>query len=52
MCLGMHVAQMEGRVLLQELLARAPNYVVLEDRAVRVRSEMFRGFSSLPIQFG
>lgn len=52
MCLGMHVAQMEGRVLLQELLARAPNYVVLEDQAVRVRSEMFRGFASLPIQFG
>jgi cytochrome P450 len=51
-CLGMHVAQMEARVLLQELLAIAPNYEVLEDRAVRVRSEMFRGYSSLPVQFG
>jgi cytochrome P450 len=50
-CLGMHVAQMEGRVLLQELLARAPNYDVLENQAVRVRSEMFRGYSSLPIKF-
>ena len=49
-CLGAHVAQMEGRVLLEELLARAPNYEVLEEKAVRIRSEFFRGFSSLPIR--
>lgn len=50
-CLGMHVAQMEGRVMLQELLARAPHYEIDEAKAVRVRSEMFRGYSSLPIRF-
>lgn len=50
-CLGMHVAQMEGRVLLRELLRIAPRYEVVEDEAVRVRSEMFRGYASLPIRF-
>ena len=51
MCLGAHVAQMEGRVMLEELLAVAPEYEVLEDRATWIRSEVFRGFSSLPIRF-
>jgi cytochrome P450 len=49
-CLGAHIAQLEGRVLLEELLARAPGYEVREDRAERIRSELFRGFSSLPIR--
>jgi cytochrome P450 len=51
MCLGAHFAQMEGRVMLEELLAVAPEYEVLEDQAARIRSEVFRGFSSLPIRF-
>ncbi|NRA08825.1 MAG: cytochrome P450, partial [Myxococcales bacterium] len=50
-CLGAHVAQMEGRVLLRELLSRIPDYEVDEAQAVRIRSEFFRGFSSLPIRF-
>jgi len=51
-CLGAHVAQMEGRILLEELLARAPDFEVDEARAVRIRSEFFRGFESLPIRLG
>lgn len=50
-CLGIHVAQMEGRILLQELLARVPDFTIDRDKIVRVRSEMFRGFSRLPIRF-
>ena len=50
-CLGHNVARMEGRVLLEELLARIPDYEVEEERAVRIRSEFFRGFASLPIRF-
>ena len=38
-------------ILLEELLAVAPEYEVLEDRATWIRSEVFRGFSSLPIRF-
>ena len=49
-CLGANFALMEGRVLLEELLARAPEYEVVEADATRIRSEFFRGFSSLPIR--
>ena len=41
---------MEGQVLLEELLARAPEYELVPGEAVRLRSEFFRGFSSLPIR--
>ena len=50
-CLGHNVARMEGRVLLEELLARVPEYEAVEERAVRLRSEFFRGFAALPIRF-
>jgi hypothetical protein len=50
-CIGHNVARMEGRVLLEELLARVPDYEVMEERAVRLRSEFFRGFAALPIRF-
>jgi cytochrome P450 len=51
-CLGAHFAQMEGKVLLEELLAGAPDYEVDEGGAQRDRSELFRGFSRLPIRVG
>ncbi|MEZ4216508.1 MAG: cytochrome P450 [Myxococcota bacterium] len=50
MCLGMHIARMEGRVLLEELLAAFPEYDVVEADAVRLRSEFFRGFGALPLR--
>ena len=49
-CLGSHIARMEGKVILEELLAGFPEYEVIEDEAVRIRSEFFRGFTSLPLQ--
>ena len=51
-CLGANFAQLEGRVMLEELLAVAPNYEVVEDRVARLRSEFFRGFKSFPIRIG
>lgn len=45
-CLGANIAQLEGRVMLEELLAAAPTYEVLETRSERIRSEFFRGFKS------
>ena len=51
-CLGAHVAQMEGRVLLEELLTRKPDYEIDEPGVVRIRSEFFRGFDRLPMVFG
>ncbi len=52
LCLGKHVATLEGRVILEELLARAPRYAVDLARAERFRTEFFRGFASLPISLG
>jgi len=49
-CLGANFAQMEGRVMLEEILAIAPHYEVVEDRVVRLRSEFFRGFKVFPIR--
>jgi cytochrome P450 len=50
-CLGANMALMEGRVLLEEWLRFAPEYDVLEDQVIRLRSEFFRGFGSLPVSF-
>ena len=50
MCLGAHVARLEGRILLEELLRAFPEYEVEETKAVRLRSEFFRGFARLPIR--
>ena len=51
-CLGRHVANMEGRVCFEEILARFPEYEVLEDQAVRLHTEFVQGFASLPVRIG
>ncbi|MBV8928356.1 MAG: cytochrome P450 [Mycobacteriaceae bacterium] len=48
-CLGAHLARMEARVALTELLGRIRGYEVDEDAAVRVHSSNVRGFAYLPI---
>ena len=52
MCLGTHIAKMEGRVLVGEVLKRIPNYEVDEAGIERLTSEFFRGFWKLPIRVG
>ena len=51
-CLGAFMARMEGQVLLEELLKRAPDYEVIEDEAIRLKTEFVQGFSHFPIAFG
>jgi cytochrome P450 len=51
-CIGMHVARVEGRVLLEELVMRVPEYEVMETECVRPPSEFQLGYTSLPIRFG
>jgi len=51
MCLGAHVARLEGRILLEEVLRAFPEYEVDEANAERLRSEFFRGFARLPVRF-
>jgi cytochrome P450 len=49
-CLGAHVARLEGRVILEELLARFPDYALDESRLVYRRADQIQGLVSAPIQ--
>lgn len=49
-CLGQHIARMEGRLVLEGLLARFPDYALDLDDAKRYQSEFIQGFSSLPLR--
>jgi hypothetical protein len=51
-CLGLHVAKMEGRVCLEEILGTWPEYEVDLEGAERLRTEFVQGFASLPIRIG
>ncbi|MBJ19428.1 MAG: cytochrome P450 [bacterium] len=50
-CLGNHMAQMEGRILLEEVLGRFPEYTVLRDETVHPPTEFVQGYSHFPIAF-
>jgi cytochrome P450 len=50
-CLGTHPARLEGKITLETILARMPDYEVDLGRAERLRTEFVQGFSSLPIRF-
>ncbi len=49
-CIGEHLGNLEGRVLLEEILRVAPDYVVAEG-AERVYSEFLHGYHKVPIEF-
>ncbi len=48
MCLGKHVARMEARLTLEEVMRRLPEYEIDEARAVRNHTEFVRGWTRLP----
>jgi cytochrome P450 len=48
-CIGVHVARMEVRVLVEEFLKRVPNYHFDMDNAVRHPSSFQWGWNSLPV---
>jgi len=48
-CIGAHVARLEGVVMLQELLARHPHYEVVEEGLAREVSEFHVGWSHMPV---
>ena len=50
-CLGQHVARLEGRILLEELLAAMPDYEVDVAGCVRAQSEWDQGYLAVPIHF-
>lgn len=49
-CLGAHLARLELRILLEEVLRRIPDYVVIEAGVERYTG-ITRGISSLPVTF-
>jgi cytochrome P450 len=49
-CIGAHVARLEGVVLVQELLARFPHYEVVEAELAREVSEFHVGWARMPIR--
>jgi cytochrome P450 len=48
-CIGSHLARLEGRVLLYELLQRLPEYEIDEASAVRPPSDFQVGYTSMPV---
>lgn len=48
-CLGASLARTELRIALEELLARYPDYRLLPEKAVRLRSDAARGYSFQPM---
>ena len=48
-CIGSHLARLEGRVLLHELLTRIPEYDLDEASAVRPPSDFQVGYTSMPL---
>jgi hypothetical protein len=51
-CLGIHTAKAEGRIALEELLRRDPEYEIDLAGAQRLRTEFVQGFSHLPVRLG
>jgi cytochrome P450 len=48
-CLGSHLARLEGRVALDEVLKRFPEWDVDWDNAVQARTSTVRGWERLPV---
>jgi len=51
MCLGMHLARLETRALLQRVLDRLPDLALQPEEDPYIRGDVFRSPTSLPVVF-
>lgn len=51
-CVGIHLARLEGRVLLEEFLRAAPGYRVDRAGVLRAASEFQIGYTRMPLEIG
>lgn len=51
LCLGIHVAKAEGRVCLEEMLKRMPEYELDMGSAERLVTDFVQGYASFPVTF-
>jgi cytochrome P450 len=49
-CLGAALARLEGRVALEEVLKRFPEWEIDKERAVQARTSTVRGWETLPVK--
>jgi cytochrome P450 len=49
-CVGIHLARLEGRVLLEEFLRAVPRYRVVESGMLRAASEFQIGYTAMPLE--
>jgi cytochrome P450 len=49
--MGASLARLEGRIALEEVQRRFPDFAIDETKLVRVHSVNVRGFASMPMQF-
>jgi len=50
-CLGQHLAKLEGRVIIEEILSTIPDYKLKEEGVVRTFGEFLQGYRNVPIEF-
>lgn len=50
-CLGQHLARLEGKVLIEEIIGTVPDFALEPSRCSRIRGEFLQGFHSVPISF-